>query len=774
MKLFLATIITCLVFNITPTKQSNYSNQEVSIIAKPNCLPRCGNVSIPFPFGIGSDCFLNKWFEIVCENTTSGYHRPFLKQITGVEVLNISIDDSVLQTRNPIHFFDCPDKESPSPNKPGPLSLTGSPFSYSDSRNRLTAVSCNVFAFIDSNPDNVTVRTAGCTSVCAPTNTSSSSPSLSAAADQTDNNSSNGCDGMNCCQTIIPSYLKSYEVHFDPTNGAKHCRYAFVVDQAWFEGRLRDFAVVRDMDYVPVTLNWDLLDYDNITINTTSYWGLRNFQCYPTPAKSSINGRRLKCRCNNGYRGNPYLSNGCQDINECDENSGLCSEDYAYCVNTPGSYRCEYKTVHKIRPVLIGVSSGVGALVLIFGAWGLSKLIKRRKDIKRKERFFKQNGGLLLQQQIVSSGEVMISVDRKTKLFNSKELEKATDHYNTNRILGQGGQGTVYKGMLEDGKIVAVKKSKLASQGKVTEFINEVVILSQISHRNVVKLLGCCLETEVPLLVYEFIPNGTLHHYLHDHNEEFQLTWEMRLQIAIEVAGALSYLHSAASIPIYHRDIKSTNILLDEKYRAKVADFGTSRSISEDRTHITTLVSGTFGYMDPEYFRSSQFTEKSDVYSFGVVIIELLSAQKPVSLTSSRKGSMSLATHFIECMEENRVFDIVDPRIINEACSESIRVVANLAYRCLDLVGKNRPTMKEVATELEGTQKSLEVISSDFDDHMTCEKAAYSRPSQVVDQLPRGFATTTSIGSGYCSTSSTGAALSIDAQTTLSSLDTSM
>ncbi|PON56423.1 Wall-associated receptor kinase, galacturonan-binding domain containing protein [Parasponia andersonii] len=129
MKLFLTTIITCLVINITPTKQSNYSNQEVPIIAKPNCLPHCGNVSIPFPFGIGSDRFFNKWFEIVCENTTSGSHRPFLKQITGVEVLNISIDDSVLQTENPIHFFDCPDKESPRPNKPGPLSLTRSPFS---------------------------------------------------------------------------------------------------------------------------------------------------------------------------------------------------------------------------------------------------------------------------------------------------------------------------------------------------------------------------------------------------------------------------------------------------------------------------------------------------------------------------------------------------------------------------------------------------------------------------------------------------------------------
>ena len=337
---------------------------------------------------------------------------------------------------------------------------------------------------------------------------------------------------------------------------------------------------------------------------------------------------------------------------------------------------------------------------MLIGGWWSYGAVKRRRNIKRKEKFFKRNGGLLLQQQLISS---KVNVE-KTKLFSSEDLENATDNYNVNRILGQGGQGTVYKGMLADGKIVAVKRSKVIDEGKLEEFINEVFILSQINHRNVVKLLGCCLETEVPLLVYEFIPNGTLSHYLYDQNEEFPPTWDMRLRIATEVAGALFYLHSAASSPIYHRDIKSTNILLDDKYRAKVADFGTSRSVDIDQTNLTTIVQGTFGYLDPEYFQSSQFTEKSDVYSFGVVIVELLTGEKAISSTRTQEIK-SLATYFIHSMEESNLFDIIDARVMNDANKEEIIAVADLAKKCLNLNGKNRPTMKEVAIQLESVQK---------------------------------------------------------------------
>ena len=328
--------------------------------------------------------------------------------------------------------------------------------------------------------------------------------------------------------------------------------------------------------------------------------------------------------------------------------------------------------------------------------------MKRKRETRLKRKFFKQNGGLLLEQQI-SSNETALE---KTKIFTSKELEKATDNFNLNRILGQGGQGTVYKGMLTDGRIVAVKKSIIVDESQIEHFINEIVILSQINHRNIVGILGCCLETEVPLLVYEFISNGNLFQLIHNQDMNFPFSWKMRLQIATEVAGAFAYLHSSCSIPIYHRDIKSTNILLDYKYRAKVSDFGTSRSIAIEKTHLTTLVQGTFGYLDPEYFQSSQFTDKSDVYSFGVVLVELLTGQKPICPTRPQEEK-SLATHFILSLQESRLFDVLDARVVKEGGKEEIMAVAYLAYRWLNLNGRKRPTMKEVATELEHIRASL-------------------------------------------------------------------
>ena len=352
-----------------------------------------------------------------------------------------------------------------------------------------------------------------------------------------------------------------------------------------------------------------------------------------------------------------------------------------------------------------GVGSGFGILVLVSGVWWLRKFLKKRRITQKKRKCFKRNGGLLLQQQL----NTRESNVEKTKIFTSRELEKATENFSENRILGQGGQGTVYKGMLVDGRTVAVKKSKAVDEDKLEEFINEVVILSQVNHRHVVKLLGCCLETEVPVLVYEFIPNGNLFQHIHEESDDYTMIWGVRLRIAVDTAGALSYLHSAASSPIYHRDVKSTNILLDEKYRAKVSDFGTSRTVTVDQTHWTTLVSGTVGYVDPEYYGSSQYTDKSDVYSFGVVLVELITGEKPVLTLSNTQEIKGLADHFRAAMKEDKFFDIMDARIRDACKPEQVMAVANLARRCLNSKGKKRPYMREVFAELEKISSSQEV-----------------------------------------------------------------
>ncbi|XP_010273351.1 PREDICTED: wall-associated receptor kinase-like 1 [Nelumbo nucifera] len=247
----------------------------------------------------------------------------------------------------------------------------------------------------------------------------------------------------------------------------------------------------------------------------------------------------------------------------------------------------------------------------------------------------------------------------------------------------------------------------LVDENRLKQFINEIVILSQINHRNVVKLFGCCLDAEFPLLIYEFISGGNLAERIHEKNKDLLFSWNIRLKIATEIASAVAYLHSAASIPIYYRDIKSSSILLDEKYTAKVSDFGISRLVENDKTHLTTSVQGTFGYFDPEYFQSYQFTEKSDVFSFGVVLLELLTVEKTISSSRSSEDRC-LVTYFASSVREDHFFKILDPQIKQEGKTEELQAVANLAMRCLNTSGRERPTMMEVASELERLRRSDE------------------------------------------------------------------
>lgn len=286
------------------------------------------------------------------------------------------------------------------------------------------------------------------------------------------------------------------------------------------------------------------------------------------------------------------------------------------------------------------------------------------------------------------------------KIFSAEELKKATNSYNEGVVLGKGGNGRVYKGLLRGKKVVAIKKSKVCDRSQIEQFINELIILFQVNHPNVVKLLGCCLETEVPILVYEFITKGTLSSHLH--SSSIRLSWQIRLKIAKEVAAALAYLHSETSIPIIHRDVKSANVLLDDNFTAKISDFGASKLTPIGQTQITTLVQGTYGYFDPEYFCSGILTEKSDVYGYGVVLAELLTAKEALFWNSS--GSrINLAFYFVSSVKEVRLVEILDDQVgVDQEIIELLTEVASLAVTCLRERGDERPTMKEVQTELEG------------------------------------------------------------------------
>ena len=342
-----------------------------------------------------------------------------------------------------------------------------------------------------------------------------------------------------------------------------------------------------------------------------------------------------------------------------------------------------------------GVASGIITLLLVVIL--LYMELKRRSQRKKKQRFFLQNGGQMLQEKLARREA---SSDMVT-IFSSSELQKATNNFHSNMIIGRGGFGTVYKGVLADRRTVAIKRSIRVDPTQIEQFINEVVVLSQINHRNVVILLGCCLETDVSLLVYEFISNGILSSHLHNEVKASALDWSTRLKIAAETAGVLSYLHSSASIPIIHRDVKSDNILLDHTFTAKVSDFGASKLVPIDLEQLSTVVLGTLGYLDPEYMQTNQLTEKSDVYSFGVVLLELVTGRRALNFDKPIEEK-SLANYFLSVLKQDKLFEILDEKIANSENMDQISLVSKLAKDCLSVRGEDRPSMKEVAMELEG------------------------------------------------------------------------
>ncbi|CAK8568960.1 unnamed protein product [Lathyrus sativus] len=294
-------------------------------------------------------------------------------------------------------------------------------------------------------------------------------------------------------------------------------------------------------------------------------------------------------------------------------------------------------------------------------------------------------------------------------IYPYKDIEKATNSFSEKQRLGTGAYGTVYSGKLYNDEYVAIKRIKHRDNESIEQVMNEIKLISSVSHPNLVHLLGCSIEYGEQILVYEFMPNGTLSQHLQRERGN-GLSWPVRLKIATETAQAIAHLHSAISPPIYHRDIKSSNILLDRNFGSKVADFGLSRlGITEIShvSHVSTAPQGTPGYVDPQYHQDFHLSDKSDVYSFGVVLVEIITGLKAVDF-SRPHNEVNLACLAVDRIRKGLLVDIIDPIIFLEPqvshdgwTLSSIHKVAEVAFRCLAFHRDMRPCMTEVATELE-------------------------------------------------------------------------
>ncbi|KAM5551675.1 hypothetical protein ABKV19_026498 [Rosa sericea] len=328
------------------------------------------------------------------------------------------------------------------------------------------------------------------------------------------------------------------------------------------------------------------------------------------------------------------------------------------------------------------------------------------------------------------------------------EIQSATNNFDTKLVIGKGGFGNVYRGTLLNGTKVAVKRAyKRDEHGSgsgqgLLEFETEIILLSKIRHRHLVSLIGYCNERSEMILVYEFMEKGTLRDHLYD-SDMPRLSWKQRLEICTGAARGLHYLHTGAAGRIIHRDVKSTNILLDENHVAKVADFGLSRSGALDETHVSTNVKGTFGYLDPEYMMSEQLTEKSDVYSFGVVLLEVLCGRPAIDPTLPRE-QMNLAEWGMLCKKKGLLEEIVDSSLKNQIDPSSLRTFVETAEKCLQEDASDRPTMADVLWDLEYAlqlQKTTKLKEAHEDSITTdASSAAFGLP--IVQRFPSLGSTT--------------------------------
>ncbi|CAN7063677.1 unnamed protein product [Brassica oleracea var. botrytis] len=332
--------------------------------------------------------------------------------------------------------------------------------------------------------------------------------------------------------------------------------------------------------------------------------------------------------------------------------------------------------------------------------------------------------GFMFSSSVRSSGSdslmsCMAMCALSVKTFTLSELERATDKFSAKRVLGEGGFGRVYQGSMEDGAEVAVKLLTRDNQNRDREFIAEVEMLSRLHHRNLVKLIGICIEGRTRCLIYELVHNGSVESHLH----EGTLDWDARLKIALGAARGLAYLHEDSNPRVIHRDFKASNVLLEDDFTPKVSDFGLAREATEGSQHISTRVMGTFGYVAPEYAMTGHLLVKSDVYSYGVVLLELLTGRRPVDM-SQPSGEENLVTWARPLLANREGLEqLVDPTLAGTYDFDDMAKVAAIASMCVHLEVSHRPFMGEVV-------QALKLIYNDADE--TCGGDYYSQKESSV------------------------------------------